>query len=423
MGLGTPHRGLAGAHATSATIPRANAPAVHRHVRMPAAMRVVLALLSRLPQGKLSLTTPDGATRSCGTSESGASAALALHDWKVATDIVNGGDVGFAEAYIDGRWDTPDLTRLLTLLAANHAALERAFYGSAPVQALLRLKHLLRANTRARARKNIVAHYDLGNAFYALWLDPTMTYSAALFDGDFSLALDAAQRAKYARVFDELALGPGGHALEIGCGWGGFAEHAARAGARVTGISLSDAQTAYARARVERSGLADRAALALRDYRDVRGRYDAVASIEMIEAVGERWWPAYFRTVHDALVPGGRACIQAITIAEARFARYRRQSDFIQQHIFPGGMLPSPARLVAEAEAAGLALVRVKTFGRDYAETLKRWLAAFDARADAVRALGFDARFIRCWRFYLAYCAAAVDTETTDVAQYTFVRR
>ena len=231
-----------------------------------------------------------------------------------------------------------------------------------------------------------------------------------------------AQQAKYGRLLGELALAPGARILEIGCGWGGFAEIAARAGHHVTGISLSDAQTAYARARLDDAGLAAQADLRLQDYRDVRGQFDGVASIEMFEAVGERYWPAYFAAVRDALRPGGRACIQAITIADDRFERYRTQSDFIQQYIFPGGMLASPTRLVAAAAAAGLALERVHAFGHDYAETLKRWLAAFDAALPAIRALGFDERFIRCWRFYLAYCAAGFDTETTDVAQYTFIR-
>ena len=390
--------------------------------REPAAMRLLQGLVARLAHGRLALTTPDGATRSFGTGDS-APASLAIRDWKVAADTLRGGDVGFAQAYIDGRWDTTDLTRLLTLLAANQDALERAFYGRALVRAALRLRHLLRSNTKAQARRNIVAHYDLGNAFYALWLDPSMTYSSALFDGVPGRTLEDAQHAKYARVFDELALAPGGRVLEIGSGWGSFALHAARRGARVTGLSLSHAQTAQARERVTHAGVADRVEFHLRDYRDERGRYDAVASIEMIEAVGERWWPTYFRAVRNALVPGGRACIQAITIADARFARYRTQSDFIQQYIFPGGMLPSPSRLIAEAKAAGLDVVGVKAFGDDYATTLERWLAAFDAQRVHVRALGFDDRFIRCWRFYLAYCAAGFATQTTDVAQYTFVRR
>jgi len=224
------------------------------------------------------------------------------------------------------------------------------------------------------------------------------------------------------RMLDELNLSGASRILEIGCGWGGFAETAARAGHHVTGISLSDAQTAYARERLTRAGLESHATLKLQDYRDVRGNFDGIASIEMFEAVGERYWPAYFSAIHDALRPGGRACIQTITIADDRFERYRTQSDFIQQYVFPGGMLASPARFVDVAQAAGLSLACVRTFGRDYAETLKRWLAAFDAGTPAIRALGFDEKFIRCWRFYLAYCAAGFDTGTTDVGQYTFVR-
>jgi cyclopropane-fatty-acyl-phospholipid synthase len=394
----------------------------------PAAARLLTVLLDRLPLGALDLVAPDGETRrygpggACAPEVPAMPARLELHDWSVASAALRGGDVGFGESYIAGHWDTPDLVHLLTLLAANQPALERAFYGHWWTRGLLRLRHFLNANTRRQARRNIVAHYDLGNAFYGLWLDPTMTYSSALFDGDPSRTLAAAQQAKYDRMLAELALAPGSRVLEIGCGWGGFAETAARAGHHVTGVSLSDAQTAYARARLDRAGLATRTDLRIQDYRDVRTRYDGVASIEMFEAVGERYWPAYFRAVRKALASGGRACIQAITIAEERFARYRTQSDFIQQYIFPGGMLASPARLVAEASAAGLQLERVRTFGRDYAETLERWLAAFDAQAGAVRAQGFDERFIRCWRFYLAYCAAGFATGTTDVGQYTFVR-
>jgi cyclopropane-fatty-acyl-phospholipid synthase len=344
---------------------------------------------------------------------------LRIADWRAARAALASGDVGFAESYLDGLWDTRDLVQLLTVVAANQPALERAFYGRWWMRALLRVRHLRRANTRRQARRNIVAHYDLGNDFFRLWLDPTMTYSSALFAGDFAQPLAQAQQAKYDRMLAELRLPPRARVLEIGCGWGGFAETAARAGHRVTGISLSGAQTAYARARL---GGHD-ADLRVQDYRDVRGTFDGVASIEMFEAVGERYWPVYFRAVRRALATGGRACIQAITIAEHRFARYRTQSDFIQQYIFPGGMLASPSRLVAEAEAAGLSLVSAHTFGVDYAETLKRWLQAFEAALPGIRAQGFDERFIRCWRFYLAYCAAGFDTQTTDVGQYTFVAR
>ena len=394
----------------------------------PATARLLLALLRRLDAGRVELTAPDGAQYAFGPGGAPAPhvkpmpAVLAFHDWRVAGEALKGGDVAFAESYMAGRWDTPDLTQLLTVLAANQSALERAFYGHWWTRTLLRLKHHLNANTRRQARRNILAHYDLGNDFYRLWLDSSMTYSSALFDGHFDQTLPAAQQAKYDRLLRELALPPSARVLEIGCGWGGFAETAARAGHHVTGISLSDAQTAHARARLATAGCGRLADLRLQDYRDVRGTFDGIASIEMFEAVGERYWPAYFRAVHDALAPGGRACIQTITIADDRFERYRTQSDFIQQYIFPGGMLASPARFMHTAKAAGLVLERVHAFGRDYAETLKRWLASFDSAVPAIHAQGFDDRFIRCWRFYLAYCAAGFDTGTTDVAQYTFVR-
>lgn len=388
---------------------------------LPPAARLLVALLRRVEQGRLVVETPRGERLTFGSSDHGPAAVLRVRDWRMAARTLRGGDVGFAESHLDGDWDSPDLVRLLTVIAANQAALERAFYGRGWMRALLRVRHWMRRNTRRQARRNIVAHYDLGNAFYAAWLDPSMTYSSALFGEDRAQPLEAAQHAKYRRLIDALALRPGSRILEVGCGWGGFAEAAARAGHHVTGVSLSDAQTAYAQARLVAAGLADRAELRVQDYRDVRGSFEAVASIEMVEAVGERWWPTYFRALHDALLPGGRAAIQAITIADDRFERYRTQSDFIQQYIFPGGMLASVTRLVAVAAAARLRLVDRHAFGRDYAETLRRWLAAFDARVGEIRH-EFDDRFVRCWRFYLAYCAAGFETGTTDVGQYVFVR-
>jgi cyclopropane-fatty-acyl-phospholipid synthase len=398
---------------------------VARRRSPPVAARPVLSLLERLEVGRLMLTSPDGTTRHFGLGGPGRrpdlprEADLRLHDWSVFRKVLIGGDVAFAQAYMDRAWDTTDLAGLLTVVASNQRALERAFYGRHWQRAAFRLRHVLRSNSRRRARRNIVAHYDLGNAFYRLWLDATMTYSAALFGADTTRSLADAQRAKYARALGELAAAPGAHLLELGCGWGGFAETAARAGCRITGVSLSDAQTAYARERVARAGLSERVDLRIQDYRDVGGHYDGIASIEMFEAVGERYWPAFFRTVRQALKPGARACIQTITIADERFERYRRTSDFIQQYIFPGGMLCSPSRFVTEANAAGLEVDAVLRFGHDYAETLKRWLAAFDANLEAIREQGFDDRFVRCWRFYLAYCAAGFASETTDVAQYT----
>jgi cyclopropane-fatty-acyl-phospholipid synthase len=399
----------------------------HRH-SLPATGRLFFALLERMEYGALSLTTPDGMTRRFGpgaaaNSPAGirAEADLTICDWKLCRDVVTGGDVAFAEAYMDGRWRTNDLTSLLSVIAFNQRALELAFYGRWWRQLAFRLKHLLRSNSKRRARKNIVAHYDLGNDFYRLWLDPTMTYSAAMFEGDGTGSLANAQNNKYARILSELRLQSGAHLLEIGCGWGGFAEMAARAGHRVTAVSLSDQQSAYARLRIARAGLADRVEFRIQDYRDVTGQFDGIASIEMFEAVGERYWPIYFQAVRGALKPGARAALQTITIADDRFDQYRQTSDFIQQFIFPGGMLASPSRFVGVARAMGLEVDALLSFGHDYAETLRRSLAAFDANIEAVRALGFNQKFIRCWRFYLAYCAAGFASETTDVAQYTLV--
>jgi cyclopropane-fatty-acyl-phospholipid synthase len=390
---------------------------------VPAAARLVFDVLSGWRHGTLVIDTPDGVERTFRGSGQGATIRKRMLDWSVCDDVLRAGDIGFAESYIDGRWDADDLPTVLALFNANGEAIERAFYGSVAGILWYRLKHLLRSNTRRGARRNVHAHYDLGNAFYREWLDPTMTYSAGWFGGDRAQPLEAAQRAKYARILDVLDVRPGARILEIGCGWGGFAELAAATrGARVTGITVSPAQLEYARARMADAGLADRVNLSLCDYRDVRGEYDHVVSIEMYEAVGERYWPAYFRTMHDRLRPGGTAAIQAITIAESRFARYRRSADFIQQYIFPGGMLASPVRFETEAARAGLAVSHRAAFGGDYAETLARWRERFEAAWPKIAPLGFDERFRRLWRFYLAYCEAGFRTGTTDVFQFALAR-
>jgi cyclopropane-fatty-acyl-phospholipid synthase len=390
---------------------------------VPAAARLVLDLLSGWRHGTLTLEAPDGIERLFRGAVQGPAVRKRMHDWSVCDDVLRAGDIGFAESYIDGRWDADDLPAVLALLNTNAAAIERAFYGSAPGIFWYRLKHLLRRNTRRGARRNIHAHYDLGNAFYGQWLDPTMTYSAALFEGDATRSLEGAQRAKYERVLATLDVQPGARILEIGCGWGGFAEYAAATrGAHVTGLTVSQAQLDYARARLARAGLAGQADLRLCDYRDAEGRYDHVVSIEMYEAVGERYWPAYFRAVHERLRPGGTAVIQAITIAESRFARYRRGSDFIQQYVFPGGMLASPVRFEAGAAAAQLATTGRLAFGLDYAATLACWRERFEAAWPAIAPLGFDERFRRLWRFYLAYCEAGFRTASTDVFQFALAR-
>ena len=391
----------------------------------PTAARTVFALLKKLQHGTLDVQMPDGAQARFG---SGAAdepkAALRLVDWRVCSAALKSGDIGFAEAYIDGHWTTPDLAALLRLFIANRDAMESVIYGTWWGSLVYRLKHLLNRNSRSGSKKNIHAHYDIGNSFYKLWLDETMNYSSALFEGDFSRPSAQAQTAKVRRALDECGVGPGDRVLEIGCGWGALAQEAAAGlGARVTGVTLSTEQLAFARERMQRLGVAERADLRLQDYRDISdGPYDAVASIEMFEAVGREYWPSYFQTVHRQLKPGGRACIQTITIRDDLFERYVKSTDFIQQYIFPGGLLPSPEVFRAEARRAGLEVVNEKAFGPDYAETLRRWRADFMDRDSQVRQLGFDTRFMRIWEFYLAYCEAAFDTGNTDVIQFTLRR-
>ncbi len=383
----------------------------------PAAARWLFRLLAGLSAGRIDFTTPDGRTLTFSGSQPGPHATLKLGDWKVCADILSRGDIGLAEAWIDGRVTSDDLTQLLLLAAVNESAVEQAIHGRWWATLAYRLRHWLRPNTRAGSRKNIHAHYDLGNDFYRLWLDPTMTYSSALFEGDAGRPLAQAQTAKYARILRETGARPGDHILEIGCGWGGFAEYAAHAGCRVTGITVSAAQLEYARQRISHAGLDDRVTLRLMDYRDLDARFDHVVSIEMFEAVGERYWPGYFATIRDRLRPGGRALVQSITIAESKFERYRAGTDFIQQYIFPGGMLPSKTVFAEVAAQQGLRVSGLHAFGPDYAETLLRWHQVFNQASGEVRALGFDERFMRTWRFYLAYCEAGFRAGATDVVQ------
>ena len=395
------------------------APARAANASVPRQAATILRLLERLETGSLALDLPDGSRRHVGRGEP--SAAITVRDWTVFEDALRRGDVGFAEGWIDGRWSTDSLQQLLSLLVINRRALEETIYGTWWGQLFDRLRHLLRANTRAGSRRNIHAHYDLGNAFYQLWLDPGMTYSSALFEGDTTRSLEDAQHAKNRRLLDELALAPGASVLEIGCGWGGFAEAATARGLQVTGLTLSTEQLAYARERLSLTAHGQ-ARFVLRDYRDETGVYDGIASVEMFEAVGERYWKSWFQTVARCLRPGGRAAVQTITIDEALFERYRRGTDFIQQYVFPGGMLPTKSGFEALAREAGLQVVAQHAFGRDYAHTLRLWRERFMSVLEQVRELGFDERFIRTWEFYLAYCEAAFEHGNTDVVQFTLTR-
>ena len=384
---------------------------------VPAAARAVFALLGRMRHGRLSVTLPGGSQRSFGAGEPRVSVRLA--NWNVFGASLARGDIGFAESYIAGDWETDSLADLMRLMLANRDVVERAIYGRWWGQIAYRLRHLLNFNSRAGSRRNIHAHYDLGNPFYEVWLDPGMTYSSALYGNEPARSLADAQTAKYRRILDELALPAGARVLEIGCGWGGFAELAARDGLHVTGLTLSTEQLAWARSRLDAAGLGARADLRLQDYRDEHGRYDAIVSIEMFEAVGERYWAGWFDTLRRCLKPGGRAVVQTITIDDALFERYRRGTDFIQQYVFPGGMLPSPAVFGRAAGAAGMALERRFAFGPDYARTLREWHAAFLDGLPRITAQGFDTRFARTWSFYLAYCEAGFAQGATDVIQFT----
>ncbi len=389
----------------------------------PPAARAVFHLLAQLRHGSLDVQLPDGAMVHFGHEASpGPRAAIALHNWNACAAALKSGDIGFAETYIAGDWTTPDLAALLAVFTANRDALEQAIYGSWWGALLYRARHLFNRNSRRGSKKNIHAHYDLGNDFYRLWLDPTMNYSSAWFEGDDSADLSTAQRAKTRRALRECGVQRGDRVLEIGCGWGALAEQAAgEFGAALTGVTLSSEQLAWARERLAAARL--EADLRLQDYRDIDDPpFDAIVSIEMFEAVGRSYWPGFFRTVRSRLKPGGKACIQSITIRDDLFDRYVRSTDFIQQYIFPGGLLPSRHEFRKAAEAAGLELVGEFDFGPDYAETLRRWRERFLGGEAAVRELGFDTRFMRTWEFYLAYCEAAFAAGNTSVVQFTLRR-
>lgn len=390
----------------------------------PRSARIVFRLLQQLRCGTLDVQLPGGGTARFGSGEA-PRAAISVRDWKVCARALRSGDIGFAESYIDGEWTSPDLKALVELFIVNRDAIESMFYGRWWGRLLYRLRHLLNRNSKRQARKNIHAHYDLGNAFYRLWLDDTMSYSSAWFEGDRKQPMEQAQWAKVRRALAECGIEPGQRLLEIGCGWGGLAELAAREfGAQVVGVTLSEEQLAWGRDRLQHAGLASRAELRLQDYRDIDdGPYDAICSIEMFEAVGREYWDGYFATLRRQLKPGGRACIQTITIRDDLFERYVDSTDFIQQYIFPGGLLPSPSAFRAQARAAGLEVTGELDFGLDYAETLRRWRERFLNEEVRVRELGFDTRFLRIWEFYLAYCEAAFAQRNTSVMQFTLLRR
>ncbi|PYE85508.1 SAM-dependent methyltransferase [Pseudoroseicyclus aestuarii] len=389
---------------------------------LPRYFAAVFSRAGAITRGRLDVVLPDGRRFRAEGAEPGHLAEIRVHDPGLFARLIREGDLGFCDAYIEGGWTTPDLMAFMDFIQDGAEAALDGFPGQRLLRAWERLRFRLQGNSKGQARRNIARHYDLGNAFYELWLDETMTYSSALFD-EGAQSLEAAQRRKYDSIIDEMGAKPGDHVLEIGCGWGGFAEHAAGTrGLRVTGLTISREQYDFAAARIAAAGLQDRVTLKLQDYRDERGHYDGIASIEMFEAVGERYWPVYFETLKARLKPGRQATLQVITIAEERWEAYRGGVDFIQRYIFPGGMLPSPSVLRAQAASAGLGLVRSIEFGESYSRTLRHWYDRFEARRDEVAAQGFDQRFRRMWDLYLCACAGAFSGGNCDVTQITLAR-
>ncbi|MTI46054.1 cyclopropane-fatty-acyl-phospholipid synthase [Roseibium hamelinense] len=400
-----------------------NSSNAREHLRgLPRWTRLGLTMLLSLRYGSLLVHLPDGQAFMLKGAEPGPDAILHVHDWRFAGMVVKGGNVGVGEAYMLGYWSSPDVTGFLELFCINRDATFEALHGRPLMRALLSVRHWLNMNTKRGSKRNISAHYDLGNAFYKEWLDPSMTYSSAIFD-DKTTDLEAAQALKYASLVRETQIGPNDKVLEIGCGWGGFAEFVGKeVGAHIRGLTISREQYDFARERIFKAGLNEKVEICFQDYRDERGTYDRIASIEMFEAVGERYWPTYFKQLSNCLKPGGRAGLQIITIQDRMFDDYRRSADFIQRHIFPGGMLPPPSKLTEIGKSLGLDLKDQKIFGQDYARTLAEWRTRFWDAWPRIRPLGFDERFKRLWEFYLHYCEAGFRAGNIDVRQMVYVK-
>ncbi|WP_084197210.1 SAM-dependent methyltransferase [Solimonas soli] len=390
-----------------------------REVTSRGMARLLLWMLRDFAIGRLDIEWPDGTGARLEGAQAGPHGQLRIHSPRLLGYVLARGEVGFGEAYMAGHWDSPDLSALLEVLYRNENRVRGPYERNALARLWGLLRHRARRNTRRGARRNIEYHYDLGNAFYAQWLDPSMAYSSAVFATP-EQPLAEAQRHKFELLCERLQLGPGQHLLEIGCGWGGFAIHAAqRSGCRVTGITLSQEQLREAERRAAAAGLADRVQFRLQDYRDLGVEtYDRVVSIEMYEAVGEAWWPTYFATIARLLAPGGVAALQGITIDPGIFEAYRRKRDFIQKYIFPGGMLSTPALLMAQARAVGLAPEAPAFFAHDYARTLACWHRGVLEHAGAIEQ-AYGIRFLRMWRYYLAYCECGFSTGSIDLMQLT----
>jgi cyclopropane-fatty-acyl-phospholipid synthase len=408
--------------------PLANAiemtPALARHIKgIPLSFKMAAMAMTNIVEGQIYVSLPDGRALAFKGQKPGKVATLLIKDFAFIKRVLSQGDIGFAEGLMAGEWDTPDLAALLEVFSENLDLMPRLMLGGPLWMAINRFRHkFLKKNTKSGSKKNILAHYDLGNSFYARWLDPSMTYSSAVYDGAGE-DLTTAQMNKYRALAEKVQLKAGQKVLEIGCGWGGFAEFAAREyGAHVTGVTISNEQHAYATERLAKAGLSHITDIQLMDYRDIKGQFDAVVSIEMFEAVGEQYWATYFDKVNAVLKPGGAAALQIITIDERLFDEYRSRADFIQSYVFPGGMLPTVARLQKEVERAGLVWGHAGAFGLSYADTLAQWAKNFLAEWRHIREMGFDERFRQLWRFYLAYCEAGFRTGRIDVGHFSMVK-
>lgn len=382
----------------------------------------VFDICQSMKEGRLDLILPDGRIFRADSHNPGPVAEITIHEPDAFARLVREGPLGFSDAYLDGWWSTPDLQAFMDLINADNDEMFDSFPGMQFVRLYERFRFWLRTNSKRQAPKNIAHHYDLGNDFYKLWLDDTMTYSSAKFETGQE-SLERAQLLKYKSMVDQMGVAPGDHVLEIGCGWGGFAEYAAgERGLKVTCLTISKEQFDYAVARIKRAGLDDKVTIKLQDYRDETGLYDGISSIEMFEAVGEKYWPVYFETLRDRLKPGKAATLQIITLPDRRFKIYRESVDFIQKYIFPGGMLPSPNALQEQVENAGLQVARSIEFGKSYSQTLRRWHETFNEKWDAISKMGFDDRFRRMWNFYLTSCASAFESGNCDVTQITVTK-
>jgi cyclopropane-fatty-acyl-phospholipid synthase len=382
---------------------------------------LVRRFLARIDVGDLTVELPSGARLAHKGARPGPQAFLAIHRWRAIWRLILLGDVGFAESYISGDWSSRDLPTFIELAARNVERLEAKIDGSFATRLIARLRHLAHANTRTGSRKNIAFHYDLGNAFYQCWLDPSLTYSSALYADPFD-TLEDAQARKIRRIAELLDIDGDSEVLEIGCGWGALAIALGQQCRSVNGVTLSAEQLAWAKGRVCESGFEDKVTLELRDYRDVTGSFDRIVSIEMVEAVGEAFWPDYFQALHDRLRPGGTVVLQAITIDESRYESYRQSPDFIQRHVFPGGMLPTRSALLRAAEKVGLALSFSERFGQSYAQTLSEWRRRFLASRRVIEAMGFSEEFLRMWDYYLSYSEGGFRAGVVDVGFYEFQR-